>query len=210
MSLVPKEPAMSRLLLASSLLVALCSCKATVRPTVSPADFAPATNPVPGEIALVVSEDLRTFTGESGNWLDFKTWIFEVGPCTVDAFRYALEERFSSVRVVPEEATLDAAEDSPRPVLARIEPEIVAFDGDEPWVFKFETYAVDLRCRVRVRDAEGRLLYERDYDARGTKRGSVGFESAGHAAHPEAYREAVLSIVRQVADDLVGAVAIEG
>ena len=181
-------------------LSALVSCRATVRPAISPSEFLSATPPVPGRVVLVISDELRSYRPTSHNYVDLKTWVFEVGPCTVDAFRYALEARFAEVLVAPASREPAAPAGDER-LVAVVRPAMTGFDGDEPF-FKFGRYNVELGCRVTVLDAAGAVLYERDYLSDGDRRGAIGRDSAGHAAHPETYRAAVVKLARSVAEDL--------
>ncbi|MEM7305433.1 MAG: hypothetical protein AAF682_02125 [Planctomycetota bacterium] len=182
--------------------IALTSCQAVVRPTISSADFIGPEPRVDAEVLLLVSEDFRTYRETSTDWMDFKKWVFEVGPCAVDAFRHALGSRFERVHMAAAEATDAVASARQEGVVAILRPEIVKLDGQEPLLFKWGEYSVDLACAIEVLDAQGGVLYERTYHTMGEQRGSVGFESAGHAAHPEAFREAMVQLARHASAEL--------
>lgn len=171
-------------------------CTATVKPTFNQSEFLTAEARQPGHVVLAVSPEFRDYRAKHADPMDMKEWEFELGPAMVDAFRYALESRVEKVDV-------RLGDTAPAAGHLVVRPRVASFDASEPLVFKFEEYHVKLAIAVDVVDGSGKVVYTNVYESHGRKRGSVGYESGGHAAHPVAAQNAIREIVDDATADVV-------
>jgi len=170
-------------------------CAAIVRPTFGSAEFLTDQPKRPMHVALCASEAFRTYSSKQLDLMDEKLWQLELGTAAADALRYALESRFESV--VVRGAAPQFPLPGPAPALVVV-PSIDSVKLWTPLVFKFEPYAVTLTMSVTVYDASGNELKRTTVTAKGQKAGSIGYESAGHAALPEACRLAIKQAVTEI------------
>lgn len=123
-----------------------------------------------------------------------------LGAVSVDAFRYALESRFSSVAVKlgsPQFPTVTQGG-----FYAAVQPSFVSFEATDPVVFRFENYTARVVFDVSVHDASGKVIHARTYTGEGAERGSIGAADPGHAAYPVATQKAIKHAVEQFVGDL--------
>jgi len=181
----------------------LTGCTAHVSPHVSEAEFMFPGPKVPGRSTLYVSEEFRTYMRTKTDVMDLKKWEFELGPVAVDAFKYALAGRFKDAEVRLGTPGFPLEGEDNQDVLVVVQPAFENFKAHAPFFFKFETYKVTVSFRVKVFDKAGNVLVDDVYEGVGKKRGSIGYESAGHAAAPVAAQMAVEEAVNKAVADIV-------
>jgi len=179
-------------------------CSAVIRPTVGASEFLVNERKFPGDVALYVPDEFRTYSWAHTDAGDLKLWKLELGAATTDALRYALESRFDSVTVRASRPRFPLA--PPGPSLAVV-PTFDSVKVATPVVFKFENYRVALTLSLRVYDAAGNELESMILTGEGRKAGSIGYESAGHAALPEACHHAIKQVADQAVRGLIGLAA---
>jgi hypothetical protein len=185
------------------LLIALgtaAGCTASVRPSVSESEFMTDRRKVNASVMLVSTEAFRNHSVKRTDLMDMKGWQFEIGPAASDTFRYTLASRFVASDVRPATPAYPLPSPAPRAVVV---PSIVQLKSTQPIVFKFENYGVTVTLDVDVFDSRGTRLYSRTYTGSGKKQGAIGQESAGHAAFPEACRQALRQAIDAAVDELV-------
>jgi len=181
----------------------LTGCTATVRPQVSETEFLTNEPKKPGRVDLYITEEFRKHVETQTDAMDLKKWEFELGPLAVDTFKYTLAGRFEEVKVMLEPPNFPMAGDIEKNLLAVVHPEFAEFSCSFPVVFKFETYKSTVCFKVKVFDKTGSVLLDNSYTGVGEKRGSIGFESAGHAANPIAAQLAVKDAVDKAVADII-------
>ena len=174
-------------------------CASIVRPNFGAAEFLTDGPKQPTRVTLCVSEAFRSYSSKQLDVMDEKLWQLELGAATTDALRYALENRFESVVLRGDAPPFPLP--APAPALVVV-PRIDSVKLWTPIVFKFEPYAVTLTMSVQVYDASGNELKQMTVTAKGQKSGSIGYESAGHAAIPEACRLAIRQAVGHIMEGL--------
>lgn len=179
----------------------LGGCSATVRPAISQSEYLQSGAKIPRHVLVFVSPELRDYTAKSSDVGDMKEWTFVMGPATVDALRYEMESRFEKVEMRLGTPSYPV---SPTDALVVV-PAIKAFKADQPIMFKFEEYEVKLTIANGLTTAAGEPLLNKEYVGIGVKRGSIGNESGGHAANPEASRLAIKDAVKKLVDDVAQA-----
>ena len=181
----------------------LTGCAAVVRPQVSESEFMTNEPKKPGRVDLYVTEEFRKHVETKTDAMDFKKWEFELGPLAVDTFKYALASRFEEVKVMLGTPNFPMTGDTVKGLLAVVHPEFAGFSCSFPVVFKFESYTSTVCFNVKVFDKTGSVLIDKSYTGVGEKRGSIGFESAGHAANPIAAQLAVKDAVDKAVADII-------
>ena len=186
----------------------LTACTAVVSPHVSEAEFLTNTQKRPVQIDVYVTDEFRNHRETQQNVMDMKSWDYELGPVATDAFKYALASRFERVNLRLGAPHFPLAEDSAARVYV-VQPSFAGFDAHYPYVFKFETYTAKVTFLVALYDSSGKRLLENTFDGEGSMQGSIGYESAGHAANPVAAQEAVKAAVNKAVDAIVTAIPRE-
>lgn len=199
---------MASLVLCVSAMIVLTGCTAIVRPSVSPTEFLTMGVKEPGRAELYVTDEFRTHVETKTDVMDMKKWQFELGPVAADTFRYALEAKFLKVDVKLGSPTFPLQESANGDLLVVVEPSFSGFSSKCPFLFKFENYVVKVSFRVKAYDRAGTMLIDQVYQGVGKKRGSIGYESAGHAANPEAARLAVNDAVDKAVTDIMHKIKI--
>lgn len=172
-------------------------CTAIIRPTISPSEFFINEKKLLPDVALYVPDGFREYSSKHTDVGDLKQWQLEVGPPATDALRYALESRFENVTVHASQPHFPLSSPGPSLVV------VPAFDSVKaafPVAFKFEVYRVALTMTIRVYDSAGNELKAVTLTGKGKKTGSIGYDSAGHAALPEACRRAIKEVVDQAVE----------
>jgi len=188
------------------LLFVSSGCTAHVQPNVSESEYLTSTPKKSGRAELYVTEAFRTHTETKTDVMDMKKWEFELGPVSVDCFKYALASRFEKVGVKLGTPSFPMEGELNRDLLVVVEPAFSKFDTHYPVAFKFETYTVTISYRVKAYDRTGKLILENVYEGVGEKRGSIGTASAGHAAGPVATKLAVKNAVDKAVFDIMEAI----
>jgi len=175
-------------------------CTANVRPTFSPSEFVTNEEKLPANAALHVTDEFRKYSSSHTDVMDMKKWKLELGPATTDALRFALESRFENVtlRVGQPQFPIELPAKS-----LVVVPTIDSVKQTGPVLAKFEKYHVTITMTVSVYDPAGDELKKMTVTGKGEKAGSIGFDSPGHAALPEASRLAIKQLVDQILENLV-------
>lgn len=175
-------------------------CTANVRPTISSSEFLTNEKKISTNTALYVTDEFRKYSSSHTDVMDMKEWKLELGPATTDALRYALENRFEEVtiHVGHPQFPIELPADS----LVMV-PTFDSVKQTGPVLAKFEKYHVIITMTVHVYDPTGQVLMKMSITGKGDKAGSIGYDSAGHAALPEASRLAIKQLVDQIAQNLV-------
>lgn len=187
------------------LLFIFSGCTAHVQPNVSESEYLTSTIKKSGRAELYVTEAFSTYTVSKTDVMDMKKWQYELGPVSVDSFKYALASRFEKVDVKLGTPSFPKESDVDKDLLVIVEPAFSQFDTHFPVVFKFETYKAVISFTVKAYDRTGKLILEKVYEGVGGKRGSIGYESAGHAANPVAVKLAVKDAVGKAIPDIMEA-----
>lgn len=174
-------------------------CTAAIRPNISASEFITNQEKVPTNAALYVTDEFRNYSSTHVDVMDIKKWKLELGPATTDALRYALESRFENVTLSVGQPQFPV--DLPAGSLVVV-PTFDSVSQRGPVFFKFEKYHVTVRMTVCVYDPAGRELKKMNLTGRGDKAGSIGYDSAGHSALPEASRLAIKQVVDQILQNL--------
>jgi hypothetical protein len=177
-------------------------CTAVVKPHVSESDFLSSSEKIAANVDLYVSDDFRSHHESQTDVMDMKKWDFELGPVASDAFKYSLAAAFKSVTLKSVAPKFPLSANSAGDLRIAVRPAFASFDSHFPWVFKFETYSAEVGFTVDVYDADGKKVISKTYQGRGEKRGSIGFESAGHAANPVAAELAIRDAVQKSVADI--------
>jgi len=188
------------------LLFVSSGCTAHVQPNVSESEYLTSTPKKSGRAELYVTEAFRTHTETKTDVMDMKRWEYELGPVAVDCFKYALASRFEKVDVKLGTPSFPMESEVNKDLLVVVEPAFSQFDTHYPIAFKFETYSAVISFRVKAYDRTGRLILENVYEGVGGKRGSIGYESAGHSANPVAAKLAVKNAVDKAISDIMEAI----
>lgn len=178
-------------------LLAQSGCTVIIRPTISPSEFLNNGEKLSCTVALYVLDEFREYSSKHADVGDLKQWHLELGPVATDALRCALESRFKNVTVHVNRPQFPLASPAPSLVV------VPAFDKVKaafPVVFKFENYRVVVTMTIRVYDEVGKELQAVTLTGKGKKAGAIGSGSPGHAALPEACRQAIMEIVDQAAE----------
>ncbi len=176
-------------------------CTAVVKPHVSSSEFLIADERKPGIVHLYVTEEFRTHKEIKQDISEFKEWTFDLGPVSVDAFRFALESRFTDVSVKLGKPAFPI--ENPGGFFAVVRPEFTSFLASDPILFKFEDYKSEVGFSVNIYNTDGNILLSRQYVGKGVKQGAIGYEDPGHAAYPVAIQAAVADAVNQMVTDLL-------
>jgi hypothetical protein len=188
------------------LLFIFSGCTATIQPVVSESEYLTSATKKSGRAELYVSEEFRKHTETKTDVMDMKKWEYELGPASVDCFKYALSSRFEKVDVKLGTPSFPMEGEVNRDLLVVVEPAFLKFDTHYPVAFKFETYTVAISYKVKAYDRSGKLILENVYEGVGEKRGSIGTASAGHAAGPVATKLAVKNAVDKAVFDIMEAI----
>lgn len=188
------------------LLFIFSGCTATIQPNVSESEYLTSTLKKSGRAELYVTDAFRTHTETKTDAMDMKKWEYELGPVSVDCFKYALASRFEKVDVKIGTPSFPMESEVNKDLLVVVEPAFSKFDTHYPIAFKFETYRAVISFRVKAYDRTGRLILENVYEGVGEKRGSIGYASAGHAANPVAAKLAVKNAVDRAIFDIMEAI----
>ena len=188
------------------LLFVSSGCTAHVQPNVSESEYLTSTPKKSGRAELYVTEAFRTHIETKTDAMDMKKWQYELGPLSVDCFKYALASRFEKVDVKLGTPSFPMESEVNKDLLVVIEPAFSQFDTHFPIAFKFETYKAVISFRVKAYDRTGKLILENVYEGVGSKRGSIGSASAGHAANPVAAKLAVKNAVDKAISDIMEAI----
>ncbi len=178
-------------------------CTAHVQPNVSESEYLTSTPKKSGRAELYVTEAFRTHSETKTDVMDMKKWKYELGPVSVDSFKYALASKFEKVEVKLGPPSFPTESELNKDLLVIVEPAFSQFDTHFPVVFKFETYKAVISFRVKAYDRTGKLVLEKVYEGVGGQRGSIGYESAGHAANPVAVKLAVKNAVDKAIPDIM-------
>lgn len=187
------------MLLSFALLTQL-GCTAAIRPNISASEYITNQEKVPTNVALHVTTEFRKYSSSHTDVMDLKNWKLELGPATTDALRYALESRFENVMVSDGQPQFPVS--LPEGSLVVV-PTFNSVKQTGPVLVKFEKYHVTIQMTVCVYDPAGRELKKMSLTGKGEKAGAIGYDSAGHAALPEASRLAIKQIVDQILQNLI-------
>jgi hypothetical protein len=75
------------------------------------------------------------------------------------------------------------------------------------YVFKFENLHGTGLLPLILYDAAGKPLIDQTFSGEGSQQGSIGYESAGHAANPVAAQNAIKQAVSKAVDAISTAIA---
>ena len=156
---------------------------------------------------LWVTPAFEQYTKEQVDVGDLMTWKFVLGSESVDMFRDALGKIFSKVDV--QRGASPPKGDVPSGVKVVVHPEIVDTKASFPVAFKFENYRAMVKYAVKVYDKDGNVLLDEVFEGKGVERGHVGYSSAGHDALPEALRQAMVSVMKQLLEAIASNPAIQ-
>ena len=176
-------------------------CAAVIKPQVSSSEFLNTDEKKPGTIHLYVSEAFRAHKEVKQDISELKEWTFELGPVSIDTFRFALESRFTDVSVKLGEPVFPIK--NPGGFFAVVRPEFTSFLASDPVLFKFEDYKAEIGFSVDIYNADGIVILSKKYVGKGVKQGAIGYEDPGHAAYPVAIQTAVTDAVNQIVTDLL-------
>lgn len=194
-----------KIILVLAIAVLASGCTAVISPHVSESEFLSSAIKKPGKVQLFVTDEFRTHKESQTDVMDLKSWEYDLGPMAVDTFKYALGSRFNSVEVKLGKPTFPIAENGQNEIVITVEPFFAGFDAHFPWLFKFETYVTEVTFRVKAYNKNGSQILDKTYQGKGEKRGSIGYESAGHSANPIATQLAVKDAVNQAVEDILKA-----
>lgn len=175
-------------------------CTANIRPTISSSEFLTNEKKISTNTALYVTDEFRKYSSSHTDVMDMKKWKLELGPATTDAIRYALESRFEKVTIHVGHPQFPT--ELPEGSLV-VTPTFDSVKQTGPVLAKFEKYHVIITMTVNVYDPAGQVLKKMTITGKGEKAGSIGYDSAGHAALPEASRLAIKQLVDQIVQNLV-------
>ncbi len=178
------------------ILMSQFGCTASVRPTFSPSEFLCNEDKNTTDVSLYVTDEFREYSFKQTDVMDLKEWKLELGPATTDALRFALESRFENVSLKLGKPQFPVNMHAGSIIVV---PSFCSVKQTGPVLFKFEKYHVTITLNVVIYDPEGKELKQLTITGKGDKTGSIGYDSAGHAALPEATRLAV----RHVADQII-------
>jgi hypothetical protein len=176
-------------------------CTAVIKPHVSASEFLVVDEKIPGTVHLYVSDAFRTHEETKQDISEFKEWKFNIGPVSVDTFRFALESRFSDVSVKLGEPLfpMESSDD----FFAVVKPQFSSFKTSDPVLFRFENYTAEVGFMIDIYNAGGNIILSKQYVGRGEKQGSIGYEDPGHSAYPVAIQAAITDSVNQTVIDLI-------
>lgn len=174
-------------------------CTVNVRPTFSSSEFLSNENKIPTDVQLYVTEEFREYSYKETDVIDMKEWKLELGPATTDALRFILESHFenASVKLGEPQFPVELPDGS-----FVIVPTFVSVKQTGPVLVKFEKYHVTIMMDITIYDPKGKELKILELTGKGEKAGSIGYDSAGHAALPEASRMAIREIAEQLIQEL--------
>ena len=195
-----------KIILILTIAVLATGCTAVISPHVSESEFLSSAIKNPGKVQLFVTDEFRTHKESQTEAMDLKSWEYDLGPMAVDTFKYALGSRFYSVEVKLGKPTFPIVENGQNEIVIAVEPSFAGFDAHFPWVFKFETYVAEVTFHVKAYNKNGSQILNKTYQGKGEQRGSIGYESAGHAANPIASQLAVKDAVNQAVEDILKAI----
>lgn len=175
----------------------LTGCTAQVRPTISASEYLTDQVKLNKSVALYISDEFRSYAPTQNDPMDLKAWRLEIGPMAADAFMFAYQNRFQNVMIKKGQPQFPIADSNVDYVIT---PKFTSFKAGTPLVLKFENYWVELGMSTTIQDRQGNTLASVDLTQKGSRRGSVGPESAGHAAYPVACVEAVKPMVRETVE----------
>jgi hypothetical protein len=175
----------------------LTGCTNTVRPAFSAAEFLSEKPKSQQAVVLYVTEEFKAYTTKHPDPWDLKEWELVLGPGATDA----MMNSFSN-QTAPFETRLGQPQ---FPVQAPagaviVVPAFASFKGAAPVMFKFEDYKVNIGMELSLYDADGALLEKSSLTSKAKKQGSIGSESGGHSAFPEACRLALRDLAQQAVD----------
>lgn len=153
------------------LLVAASACSHAI--PINPAiETYTASPPVAEKVGVYFSEEFQNFEHSGSRYGD--TWIFPLGPASVDLFTGVFRQVFERAEIVqslpplgPEFAELTAV----------IEPRIEEFDFHLPFL-KTQTYTAEITYRFVIYAANGEPVASWTVTGEGARPGQIGFDFA--------------------------------
>lgn len=149
--------------------VSACAHAIPINPTIIEASAPPR---VAASIGVYFSEEFRTFEHSGSRGGD--TWVFPLGPASIDLFTKVFDQVFERAETVQ---TLPPLGPEHTELAAVIEPRIEEFDFHIPF-FKTQTYTAEITYRFVLHAASGEPVASWTVTGEGAKPGSVGFEFA--------------------------------
>lgn len=181
--------------------VILTGCTAQIRPTIHAWEYLTEEAKLNKTVALYFSDEFQSYAPKQYTPMaDIKIWHLEIGPMATDAFIFAFQSRFQNVLIKKGLPQFPITESN---VDFVVTPKFTSFKTGTPLIFKFENYWVELGMSTAIQDGKGNTLATVDLQQKGTKRGSIGPDSAGHAAYPAACVEAVKPMIKQTVERTV-------
>jgi len=185
------------------LLAVLNSCTSIVTPNIQSSEYLTENKKVDGTVHLYISKEFKKYTQTKVDISDLKNWKFELGTSATDAFRYALESKFTNVSVSLGVPNFPLSIDTRDKFFVVVTPSFNSFYASDPILFKFENFHVNIKFQVDVFDVNGNKLISELYDGKGTKRGAIGYASAGSNAYPVAAKQALNDAIHKAIDSIV-------
>lgn len=181
------------------LVIVVTGCSNVVRPVVSQSEFSYNGIKNASKVALHITDEFREYEGEHVDWwCDATSYKMQIGPLASDWFKYALESRFETVKMVAGMPSFPYSED----VDFVVTPEFTSFKAGGPVVVKLEAYWVELEMTATIQDRTGKKLNVLELKEKGSQGGTPGFNPGTHI-YPEVCRLAVKPLVDKTIEKIV-------
>lgn len=148
-------------------LVSACSHAIPLSPNVATSS---ATSSVDEDVGVYFSEEFRTYEHSGSRFGD--TWVFPLGPASVEIFGQTFDQVFKRTETVPLLPPLGAEHAG---LAAVIETRIEEFDFHVPFL-KTQTYTAQITYRFVLHKENGEPVASWTVTGDGAKPGQIGFE----------------------------------